>query len=109
MNWEVEIDIYTLPCDSLWELAAYHRELSSVFFGDLYGWDYNLERLILNSCWICFCDFNPHLAALLKVGIHNGLPQGNDLELSASEGLNGSETNTSPCLRFETPGDICKD
>ena len=25
----------------------------------------NRERIILNSCWICFCDLNPHLAAFV--------------------------------------------
>ena len=32
---------------------------------------------MLNSCWICFCDFNPHLATF--VSTHNGLPQGDNL------------------------------
>ena len=36
-----------------------------------------LEGLILNLCWICFCDFNPNPAPF--VSIHNGLPQGGNL------------------------------
>ena len=32
-NWEIKIDIYTLP----WEPAIKYRELSSVFFDDLDG------------------------------------------------------------------------
>jgi len=37
------------------------------------------EGLILNSCWICFCDLNPHPAATVTESIHNDLPQGDNL------------------------------
>ena len=37
------------------------------------------EGLILNLCWICFCDFNPHPTTLVIVNIHNDLPQGDNL------------------------------
>ena len=36
--------------------------------------------LILNLCWICFCDFNCHLATFVR--ILNGLPQGDNLSCS---------------------------
>ena len=39
----------------------------------------NQEELILNLCWISFCDFNPHLATFAIVSAHNGLPLGDNL------------------------------
>ena len=39
----------------------------------------NQEELILNLCWISFCDFNPHLATFAIVSIYNGLPLGDNL------------------------------
>ena len=46
-NWEITMDIYTLPCvkiDSQWEHAIKHRELSSVLYDDLVGWDGGWEE-----------------------------------------------------------------
>ena len=37
------------------------------------------EELILNLCWISFCDFNPHLATFVIVCIHNRLLLGDNL------------------------------
>ena len=47
----------------------------------------NQEGLILNLHWICFCDFNPYLAAFVILGIHNALPQGDNLNPPTCEGL----------------------
>ena len=41
----------------------------------------NREGLVFNLYWICFCDFNPHLAAFVIAGIKNVLPQGYSLSL----------------------------
>ena len=35
MNWEIRIDICTLPCVKQWKAAIEHRELSLVLGGDL--------------------------------------------------------------------------
>ena len=37
----------------------------------------NWERLILNLCCICFCNFNPHLATFISMNY--GLPRGDNL------------------------------
>ena len=35
--WEIEVDVRALPCVK--QIAVQHRELSSLFCGDLDGWD----------------------------------------------------------------------
>ena len=39
----------------------------------------NEEGLVFILYWVCFCDFNPHLAAFVIVGRHNGLPREDNL------------------------------
>ena len=51
----------------------------SYIWGSYYLKPCNQEELILNLCWISFCDFNPHLATFAIVSVHNGLPLGDNL------------------------------
>ena len=51
----------------------------SYIWGSYYLKPCNQEELILNLCWIRFCDFNPHLATFAIVSVHNGLPLGDNL------------------------------
>ena len=45
MNWEIRIDICTLPCVKQWKAAIEHRELSLVLGGDLgLGWGEGSSR-----------------------------------------------------------------
>ena len=50
-------------------------------------WRSNQEGVILNLYWICFCDFNPYLAAFVIISIHKGLHQGEYLTPPTCEGL----------------------
>ena len=61
----------------------------------------NWERLILNFCWICFCNFNPHPAAF--VSLLNELPWGDNLSCLPLKELKEGK------LRLGIPVDICKD
>ena len=45
MNWEIRIDICTLPCVKQWKAAIEHRELSLVLSGDLgLGWGKEVQE-----------------------------------------------------------------
>ena len=45
MNWEIRIDICTLPCVKQWKAAIEHRELCLVLGGDLgLGWGEGSSR-----------------------------------------------------------------
>ena len=56
----------------------------------------NQEEVILNLCWISFCDFNPHLATLVIVSIHNGLLLRDNLSCPPVRGCKEANVTYSP-------------
>ena len=56
----------------------------------------NEEGLVFILYWICFCDFNPHLATFVIVRVCNGLPQGDNCVYNGLRVKDSKEVKLAP-------------